>query len=93
MHCVWSKAGGIDFPSLITAICALNEVAWALNEEVGVPMRLIDAGLIAEFLGNVPPTKRSFAIAGASSSSLTLRAQNVHTCLDHIDQVLDYHGK
>ena len=56
-------------------------------------MRPIDNGLISEFLGNIPPTKCSFATAGVSSSSSALRTQTVHTDLDHIDLVLDYHGK
>ena len=57
MHSVWSKLGGIGFSSLITYICAWNGVTWAPNEEKAAPMKPIDEALIAEFLGNVPPTK------------------------------------
>ena len=71
----------------------MNGVTWAPNEEKATPMKLIDEGLIAEFLGHVPPTKHSFAIVGASSSSSALKAQNVHVRLDHIDRFLKYHGE
>ena len=56
-------------------------------------MKPIDEALIAEFLGYVLPTKRFFAIVGASSSSSAPRARNIHARLDHIDRVLEYHEK
>ena len=57
-------------------------------------MRPIDAGLIGEFLGYVPPTwKCRLSIEGASSSSYVPRVQIVHTRLDHMERVLDYHGQ
>ena len=70
-----------------------NGVTWAPNEEKVAHMKPIDETLIAEFLGYVPPTRHFFATVGASSSSLAPRTQNVHTRLDHVDRVLDYHGK
>ena len=70
MHNVRAKQGGIPFSALISALCVLNGVTWAANEEKIAPMRPIDEALIAEFEGWVPPNKRSFASTGAGSSSL-----------------------
>ena len=48
MHCFHQKAGSIVFISLITALCAFNEVTWTTNEVFGPPKKLIDDALIVE---------------------------------------------
>ena len=61
---------------------------------MGAPMRPIDVGLIAEFLGYVQLNrKHCLSTVGASSSSSVPRVQTVHTKLDHMERVLDYHGQ
>ena len=94
MYSVRAKQGGIPFPALIYALCALNGVTWAANEEKIGPMRPIDEALIAEFEGWVPPNKRSFASTGAgSSSSAPPRNPTLHARLERMDRVLEYHGE
>ena len=79
---------------MISALCALNGVTWAANEEKIGPMRPIDEVLIAEFEGWVPPNKRSFASTGAgSSSSAPPRNPTLHARLERMDRVLEYHGE
>ena len=95
MHSVRAKQGGILFPSLIISLCTLNGMAWANNEEKAAPMKPIDEVLIADFLGLVPPNKRSFASTRAGSSSSASRTRNptLHARLDRMDRVLEYHGE
>ena len=89
-----AKQRGIPFSALITALCAMNGVNWANNEEKMAPMKPIDEVLIAEFLGLVPPNKSSFASTRVGSSSLAPRTRNptLHARLDHMDRVLEYYG-
>ena len=90
MQSVQFVAGSIGFPSLIIGICALFRLTWATNEEMCATMRPIDAGLMVEFLGYVPPTtKHRLSTTGSSSSSSIPRVQTVHTRLDHMERVLD----
>ena len=65
----------------------MNGVTWANNEEKAAPMKPIDEVLIAEFLGLVPPNKRSFASmrAGYSSSAPRTRNPTLHARLECMD--------
>ena len=86
-----STSKGIGYPSLIMAICASCGVTWANNEKVGFTMKPVDANLIVDFLKEGPPKKHPHYIAGESSSSFLPMVQTVHTQLDHMEPVLDYH--
>ena len=72
-------------------MCAKNRVTCANNEEISYPMRPIDVGLVAEYLGMVPPNKLSHSPAGASYSSSIPKVQTMHGRLDHMERILDFH--
>ena len=56
-------------------------------------MMPMDKSVIAEVFKMGPPKKCPHSTTGASSSSYVPRVQTMHSKMDHMERVMDFHGQ